>query len=131
MLGTVSTIRSIVACAIQPAYAKVSDVFGRITILIFCTVLYVIGKLCQPVCYKGLILIFYVIAGTIVEATSHSVAGFAGGAILYQFGYTGIILLVEILIADTTTLRNRLFFSYVPALREFDPAPDPLEGAGA
>lgn len=66
------------------------------------------------------LLMYYTLAipGTIVEATSHSVAGFAGGAILYQFGYTGIILLVEILIADTTTLRNRLLFSYVPALRE-------------
>ena len=37
------------------------------------------------------------------------------GAILYQIGYSGLILLVEILIADTTSLRNRLLFSYIPA----------------
>ncbi|KAK9900499.1 MFS general substrate transporter [Cystobasidium minutum MCA 4210] len=96
LLATVSTVRSIVAAASQPAYAKISDVFGRIPILVFCTVIYVVG--------------------TIIEATSHSVGGFSGGAILYQFGYTGIILLVEVLIADTTTLRNRLLASYIPAL---------------
>lgn len=28
---------------------------------------------------------------------------------------TGVQLLVEIIIADVTTLRNRLFFSYIPA----------------
>ena len=28
---------------------------------------------------------------------------------------TGVQLMVEIIIADTTTLRNRLFFSYIPA----------------
>lgn len=44
MLATVSTVRSIVAAASQPAYAKISDVFGRISILVFCTVIYVIGE---------------------------------------------------------------------------------------
>lgn len=72
---------------------------------------------------------------------SNNVEGFSGGAILYQrglhytptafakgperlissafvltaVGYTGIILLVEILIADTTSLRNRLLASFIPA----------------
>lgn len=54
--------------------------------------------------------------GTIVEATSNGVSSFCGGAVLYELGYVGVILLLEILIADTTTLRNRLVFSYIPAL---------------
>jgi hypothetical protein len=33
-----------------------------------------------------------------------------------QIGYTTIMLLVEVLIADTTTLRNRVLFSFIPAL---------------
>lgn len=41
-------------------------------------------------------------------------SGFSGGALLYQFGYTGIILLLQILIADTTTLRDRLLVSFIP-----------------
>lgn len=44
LLATVSTVRSIVAAASQPAFAKVSDVFGRITILVLCTILYVVGE---------------------------------------------------------------------------------------
>jgi SIT family siderophore-iron:H+ symporter-like MFS transporter len=72
------------------------------------------------------------VAGTIVEATSNNVRSFAGGAILYQvggfcvltrtrltcvqIGYTAIQLLVEVLIGDTTTLRNRVLFSFIPTL---------------
>lgn len=41
--------------------------------------------------------------------------GFAAGAFLYQIGYTCVILLVEVIVADTTSLRSRVFFSYVPA----------------
>lgn len=55
------------------------------------------------------------VAGTIVEATCTNVQGFAAGAFLYQVGYTSVILLVEVIVADTTSLRSRLFFSYIPA----------------
>jgi MFS family permease len=53
--------------------------------------------------------------GTIVEAVSKNVASFAVGAFLYQIGYTTIILLVEVIVADITSLRSRLFFAYIPA----------------
>jgi hypothetical protein len=33
-----------------------------------------------------------------------------------QIGYTAIQLLVEVLIGDTTTLRNRVLFSFIPTL---------------
>jgi hypothetical protein len=36
--------------------------------------------------------------------------------VLYQVGYTMIILLVEVIVADLTSTRSRLFFSFVPAL---------------
>lgn len=36
--------------------------------------------------------------------------------LISQIGYTSIILLVEVLIADMTSLRSRLLFSYIPAL---------------
>nr|ODN90125.1 MFS transporter, SIT family, siderophore-iron:H+ symporter [Cryptococcus depauperatus CBS 7841] len=95
-VSTVTVVRSIVAAAVQPVYARISDYFGRISILV-------------------ITVIFYV-AGTIVTATSKNLAAYCGGSVLYQFGYTGIQLLVEVLIADTTSLRSRLFFSYIPAL---------------
>jgi len=95
-ISTVSVVRAIVAAAAQPAYAKVSDYFGRVSILLISCLFYVIG--------------------TIVMATGTDVSGFAGGAVLYQFGFTGVQLLVEVLIADLTSLRNRVFFSYIPAM---------------
>lgn len=49
-----------------------------------------------------------------MEATATGIPQFSGGALLYQFGYTGIVLLLEILIADTTSLRNRLLASFIP-----------------
>lgn len=36
--------------------------------------------------------------------------------ILRQVGYTTILLLVEVIIADITSLKTRLVFSYVPTL---------------
>jgi SIT family siderophore-iron:H+ symporter-like MFS transporter len=65
-----------------------------------------------------------------VQAAAKDLGAFAGGAVIYQFGYTGVqrefpgcdhpiytnpLVLVEVLIADLTSLRNRLFFSYIPA----------------
>ncbi|EEP77330.1 hypothetical protein UREG_02179 [Uncinocarpus reesii 1704] len=95
LLATVNVLRSVIAAAAQPTAAKIADVFGRVEV-IFVTV------------------IFYVV-GTIVEACSTNVQSFAAGAVLYQIGYTGILLLVEVLIADVTSLRARLLFSYIPA----------------
>lgn len=33
-----------------------------------------------------------------------------------QVGYTVVIVLIEVIIADITSLRSRLLFSYIPAL---------------
>ncbi|WVQ95751.1 hypothetical protein IAU59_002850 [Kwoniella sp. CBS 9459] len=95
-ISTVTIVRSIVAAAAQPAYAKLSDYFGRTSIM--------------------LISIIFYLVGTIVQATANNLSAFSGGALLYQFGYTGFQLLVEVLIADVTSLRSRLFFSYIPAM---------------
>ncbi|PGH16710.1 hypothetical protein AJ79_01583 [Helicocarpus griseus UAMH5409] len=95
LLATVGVLRGVIGAAAQPTIAKIADVFGRAEV-IFVTI------------------VFYVI-GTIVEACSTNMESFCAGAILYQIGYTGILLLVEVLIADTTSLRSRLLFSYIPA----------------
>lgn len=73
-----------------------ADVFGRVEIVFISIIFYIVG--------------------TIVEATCTNVQGFAAGAVLYQVGYTVIIVLIEIIIADITSLRSRLLFSYVPAI---------------
>ncbi|KAM5437765.1 ferrioxamine B transporter [Microsporum ferrugineum] len=95
LLATVNVLRAVIAAAAQPTAAKMADVFGRAEVILFTIVFYVVG--------------------TIVEATSDGVKAFAAGAVLYQIGYTSILLLVEVLIADVTSLRARLFCSYIPA----------------
>ncbi|KAJ4305739.1 ferrioxamine B transporter [Kalmusia sp. IMI 367209] len=96
LLSTINVVKAVVAAAAQPTAAKIADVFGRVELVIVSVIFYVLG--------------------TIVEAACTNVQGFAAGAFLYQVGYTCIILLVEVIIADTTSLRSRLLFSYVPAL---------------
>ncbi|KAI5823270.1 hypothetical protein K523DRAFT_421581 [Schizophyllum commune Tattone D] len=80
---------------LKPTLAKLMDVFGRFEVLVVSVVFYLIG--------------------TIVESSSANVKAFAGGAILYQIGYTAVQLIAEFLVADLTTLRNRVLFSFIPA----------------
>lgn len=96
LLSTVNVLRAVIAAAAQPTAAKIADVFGRLELII--------------------VSIFFYIIGTIVMATSYNVSSFSGGAIIYQIGYTMIILLLQVIIADLTSTRARLLFSYIPAL---------------
>lgn len=50
-----------------------------------------------------------------IEATAGSVKAFAGGALLYEIGYTGSVLFMQVFIADMTSLRNRLLGSFIPS----------------
>lgn len=124
LLATVAVIRGVAAAAGQPTAAKIADVFGRVELLILSVVFY--------------------IAGTVLETFSNNVREFSAGAVLFQIGWTLMSLLIEIIIADTTSLRSRLFFSFIPnmpylinswisgniAARIVDPLNDPT-GAGA
>lgn len=95
-IATVNTVRTVIAAAAQPTAAKIADVFGRVELV--------------------LVSIFFYTLGTVIEASTTGVAGFCAGSLLYQIGFTCVILLVEVIIADTTSLRSRLLFSYIPAL---------------
>lgn len=64
-------MRAVVAAAVQPAYAKISDYFGRVSVLFLSVIFYIIG--------------------TIVMAAAHNLPTFAGGAVIYQFGYSGVM----------------------------------------
>ncbi|KAF4988719.1 hypothetical protein FDECE_14954 [Fusarium decemcellulare] len=94
--SSVNTLRSVIAAAAQPTSAKIADVFGRV----------------ELICLS----VFFYTLGTIVEAVAQDLATFSAGAVIYQIGYTMVILLVEVVIGDITSTRGRLFFSYIPAL---------------
>ena len=95
LLATVNVLRAVIAAAAQPTAAKIADVFGRAELI--------------------MVSVFFYTLGTIVEAVSTNVDAFSAGAVIYQIGYTMVIVLVEVIIADLTSTRSRLFFSYIPA----------------
>ncbi|CAK7227447.1 ferrioxamine B transporter [Sporothrix bragantina] len=96
LLAAINVLRSVIAAAAQPTAAKIADIFGRVELVLVSIVFYVVG--------------------TAIQAGSNGVNAFAGGAVLYQIGYTTIILLIEVIIADLTSTRARLVSSYIPAL---------------
>lgn len=95
-LSTINVLRSVIAVAVQPTAAKIADIFGRFEIVAASTICYVVGMA--------------------IESTASSVYAFCIGGIIYQIGYTAIILLLEVLVADFSSMRARVFFSYLPAL---------------
>jgi SIT family siderophore-iron:H+ symporter-like MFS transporter len=96
LLATVNVVRSVIAAAGQPLFARLSDVFGR-------TELFIVS------------IVFYVV-GTIIESQAYDVQKFAGGAVLYQLGLTGAMLILEVIIMDNSLMNWRLLASFVPAL---------------
>ncbi|KAI1017036.1 hypothetical protein LB504_007051 [Fusarium proliferatum] len=94
--SSVNTLRAVIAAAAQPTAGKIADVFGRV----------------ELIC----ISVFFYTIGTVVEAAAQNLDTYSAGAVIYQIGYTMIILLVEVIIGDITSVRSRLFFSYIPAL---------------
>lgn len=96
LLATVGVIRSVVAAAAQPTYARLSDKFGRLELVLVSIIFYAMG--------------------TVIESQAYDIYRFAGGAVLYSIGYQGIIILIQVLIADFSNLNWRLTCSFVPAL---------------
>ncbi|KAM5356842.1 hypothetical protein ACJ41O_003488 [Fusarium nematophilum] len=95
-LSTINVLRNVIAVAVQPTAAKVADVLGRFEVIAISTILYTLG--------------------IAIEASAQSVEVFCTGSIIYQAGYTCIVLLMEVLIADFSSMRARVFFSYIPAI---------------
>ncbi|RSL92348.1 hypothetical protein CEP52_013865 [Fusarium oligoseptatum] len=94
LLSTINVIRGVIAAAVQPLVAKLSDLVGRLRLFLIITLFYVVG--------------------TIVETCSTQVQHFAAGALLYQIGYTCTLLVLEIIIADITSIRSRVMFVLLP-----------------
>ncbi|ODV95726.1 hypothetical protein PACTADRAFT_49189 [Pachysolen tannophilus NRRL Y-2460] len=94
LLSTVNVIEAVVAAATQPAYARLSDVFGRLQLFIVSILFYSVG--------------------TIIQSQSYDVQRYAGGSVLYYIGYTGVILVLLLILSDFSSLKWRLFYTFVP-----------------
>ncbi|KAL8914499.1 MAG: hypothetical protein Q9171_000852 [Xanthocarpia ochracea] len=94
LVATVLVVQSVVNAVIKPPMAKIANVFGRLEAFSISVFLYVIGY--------------------IQMAASDSVKTFAAAQIFYSAGGTGIQILQQIFIADTSDLLNRALWSSLP-----------------
>ena len=88
-VGSINTVKSIVASVVAVPYARMSDRFGRIECWIFALVLYTVGE--------------------IISAATPTFGGLFAGIIIQQFGYSGFRLLATALTGDLSGLRDRTF----------------------
>ena len=88
------TTNSSILAVIKPPMAKIANVFGRLEAFSLSVLLYVIGY--------------------IQMAGSNNVKAFASAQIFYSAGSTGLQILQQIFIADTSDLLNRALFSSLP-----------------
>ncbi|KAG9099375.1 hypothetical protein FRC06_005345 [Ceratobasidium sp. 370] len=87
LIATVQVAQSIIVACGKPFIAKSADAFSR------------------PVAYS--LVVFFYVLGYIIIASAQSIGSIASGIVIYAVGYTGLQLLLQIIIADTTTLKWR------------------------
>ncbi|TPX70382.1 hypothetical protein SpCBS45565_g01825 [Spizellomyces sp. 'palustris'] len=94
MLTVLPIINQIINAVSKFPIVKLADTFGRMEAYIFSLVCYIVGYI------------------TMCLVTNYS--GFAGASVLYSIGTSGIYMMQQLIIADTTTLANRGFLSSLP-----------------
>ncbi|KAL2139358.1 hypothetical protein VTI28DRAFT_5297 [Corynascus sepedonium] len=94
LLSTVYVVQGVVNAVIKPPMAKLADVFGRLEA--FC------------------ISIALCVLGYVQMAASQNVQTYASAQILYSAGSTGLQILQQVFIADTSSFLNRALFSSLP-----------------
>ncbi|KAJ3277408.1 hypothetical protein HK104_003322 [Borealophlyctis nickersoniae] len=94
MLAVLPVINQILNAVSKFPIVKIADTFGRIEA-------YMIS------------LVFYVV-GYIIMCKVATFAEFAGASVLYSIGTSGIYMMQQLIIADTTSLANRGFLSSLP-----------------
>ncbi|KAL8966296.1 MAG: hypothetical protein Q9197_006064 [Variospora fuerteventurae] len=94
LVATVLVVQGVVNAVIKPPMAKIANAFGRLEAFSISVLLYIVGY--------------------IQMAGSNNVKTFAAAQIFYSAGNTGLQILQQIFIADTTDLLNRALWSSLP-----------------
>ncbi|KAK1148336.1 hypothetical protein N8T08_010146 [Aspergillus melleus] len=94
LISTVLVVQNVVNAVIKPPMAKVADVFGRFEAFCVCILIYVLGY--------------------IQMAASNNVQAYASAQIFYAAGSTGLQILQQVFIADSSSLLNRAFLALLP-----------------
>ncbi|QSS51853.1 siderophore iron transporter mirC [Histoplasma capsulatum var. duboisii H88] len=96
LISTVLVVQNVVNAVVKPPMAKVADVFGRFEAFCIAVSIYVLG-------YAQM-------------AASSNVQTYASAQLFYSAGSTGLQILQQVFIADTSSLLNRALFSSLPNL---------------
>ncbi|KAK2746075.1 hypothetical protein FQN57_003415 [Myotisia sp. PD_48] len=96
LISTVLVVQGVVNAVIKPPMAKFADVFGRFEA--FC------------------VAVFVYVLGYAQMAASTNVQTYASAQIFYSAGSTGLQILQQVFIADSSNLLNRALFASLPDL---------------
>lgn len=96
LVATVLVIQNIVLSVVKPPMSKIADVFGRFEAFTLSVFIYSIGY--------------------VQQAASDNVKTYAAAQVFYSAGSTGLQILIQIFIADTSDLANRALCSTLPSL---------------
>ncbi|CAG8054881.1 unnamed protein product [Penicillium olsonii] len=94
LISTVLVIQNVVNAVIKPPMAKIADVFGRFEAFCVSILIYILGY--------------------IQMASSTNVQTYASAQIFYSAGSTGLQILQQVFIADSSDLLNRAFLALLP-----------------
>ncbi|KAK6441956.1 hypothetical protein LTR95_001816 [Oleoguttula sp. CCFEE 5521] len=96
LVATVMVVQGVVLSVVKPPMSKLADVFGRFEAFTLSVFIFSIGY--------------------IQQAASHNVETYAAAQIFYAAGSTGLQILIQIFVADTSDLVNRALCSTLPAM---------------
>ncbi|KAG9255521.1 major facilitator superfamily domain-containing protein [Emericellopsis atlantica] len=96
LVSTINVVQSVILTIVKPPMAKIADVFGRTEAFCLSVLLFVLGF--------------------IAMACSNNVQTFAAAQIFYSSGSTGLQILQQVFVADTTDLSWRAIMSTLPDL---------------
>lgn len=88
LLTTINIVRSVTSVACLPAFAKLSDLFGRAPLFLFGLVTRVLGL--------------------VVMSQATNVQRYAGGMVLYSLGFSGTRVIFQFNLQDASSLKYRL-----------------------
>lgn len=94
LVATVLVVQGVVLSVVKPPMSKIADVFGRFEAFSLSVFIYVIGY--------------------IQQAAASNVETYAAAQIFYSAGQTGLQILIQIFIADTSDLLNRALIVTLP-----------------
>lgn len=88
LMSTITVVRSVIAAAALPFYARLSDLFGRTPLFLFAMIMRIVGL--------------------VVMSQATNINRYAGGMVIYSLGFAGNRILYQFNLQDASTLKYRL-----------------------